>query len=444
VSARPPTVVVIGAGLAGLAAAVRLAAAGHVVRVVDPAPWGGKARTDEPAPGWRTEWGPHSFLHRADAIWTLAAELGVAHTAVKAGAAAGHRYLVRGGRLRKAPFGALSIAAWIGVVRGMFSRAAHVPGESVFDWFARRFGLAFARGPLDAMLTGIWASDPAAIEMDTAFPTIARLVRAHGSVFAAIRAARRAAPSARPAGTYGFPGGMGTLAAAALARLGADALVSAKALAVARAGERYVVTTDTGVLDADAVVIAVEAPAAAALLGAVAPAGVSVIQSVCYAPLAVAHWTAPDAAFPHGFGFLAAHGEGRSVLGTIFVSDVFPDRAPAGMRSFATMFGGARRPEDARVDTLEATRRIEAEHRALTGRAVTIAGLHLVHHPAAVAAPAPGHAARVAAIQAALPPGIAVAGAWCGAGAMDDAVHAGFAAAARLGAPAPAEPARVG
>ncbi len=431
----PPSAVVIGAGLAGLSAAVRLRAAGLDVRVYDPAPAGGKARTLEPQPGWRVEWGPHSFLHRADALWTLAAELGIAEQAMKLGAAAKARYLVRGGRLRKAPLGAFTVSEWAGVLRGMFRRVPDVPGESVYDWFARRFGTAFARGPLDAMITGIWACDPAAVEMEAAFPTVARLVRERGTVFGALRAARADAAArepgagARPTGTYGFPLGMGALADAAVDRLGPGAFVHARVDGLTRVGARYHLDTAAGPVEADAVVLAVEAPAAARLLARIAPGAVEPLGAVRYAPLAVAHWLSPDAALPHGFGFLAAHAEDRPTLGTIFVSDLYPDRVPPGTRSFATMFGGARRPGDAEIDAQEARRRIEAEHRALTGRSVTLGGLHLVRHAAAVAPPAPGHAARIAAVRAAVPPGLAVAGAWCGAGAMDDAVRAGFDAA---------------
>lgn len=427
-----PRAVIVGAGLAGLSAAVRLHAAGVDVRVLDPEPPGGKARTLEPAPGWRIEWGPHTFLDRAHALWTLAEELGVTPWAVRLGATARARFLVRGGRLLRAPGRAFSLSDWFAVARGVFRRVPDVPGESVFDWFSRRFGVAFARGPIDAMMTGIWASDPADIEMDVAFPTVAGLVRAHGTVFGAMRAAGQPRPADRPRGTYGFSAGMGTLAQAAVARLGEPGFHLTRATGVTRTEGGYRVATEIGPFDADMVVLAVEAPVAARLVADVAPAAVAPLGEVRYAPLAVAHWTSPDAAYPRGFGFLAAHQENRPVLGTIFASDLYPDRAPAGLRAFTTMLGGSRRPDDARIDAQEARRRLLAEHRALTGRDVTIADLHLVHHPAAVAPPRLGHTARVAAVRAALPAGVAVAGAWCGAGAMDDAVASGFAAAEAL------------
>ena len=62
----------------------------------------GRRRTLEPMPGWRVEWGPHSFTSRAYALLDLAEVLGIGGRAVRLGAAAKARFLVRGGRLRHA------------------------------------------------------------------------------------------------------------------------------------------------------------------------------------------------------------------------------------------------------------------------------------------------------------------------------------------------------
>lgn len=429
-----PDVAVIGAGLAGLSAAVYLRRAGLTVRVYDPAPPGGKARTLEPVPGWRVEWGPHSFTSRAYALFDLAEVLGLGDRPVRLGAAAGARYLVRGGRLRRAPFGgAIRMGEGFGLLRGLFRRVADVPGESVRAWGARRFGEPFAAGPLDAMMTGIWASDPATIEMSAAFPTVSALVRSEGTVFRALRELRRltqrvqATGAGRTAGTWGFPRGMGELADAARVFLGDDALhaVPVTALVDAPQASGYTLTTPAGVFHARAVVIATEAPAAARLLTGLAPDAAIALGEVRYAPLVVAHWLAPDAAFPRAFGYLAPAEERQGVLGALFVSDLYPERAPVGYRSFATMIGGGLHPEELHLPVDEIERRLRHEHQRLTGRAVTIANLHVVRHPNAVAPPLLGHADRMDRIRSALPAGLHVAGSWCGAGAMDDAVQSG-------------------
>lgn len=443
----PANVTIVGAGLAGLAAALRLEAAGATVRVVDPLPPGGKARTIEVAPGWTVERGPHSFTSRAEPLFTLAAEVGLAEGApggvARVGAQGHARYLARGGRLRKAgpKPGALTLGEMFGVLRGIFrSVPESAPDATVEDWLACRFGRSFAQGPAAAFTVGIWGARPSEVEMAAAFPAIVEALRGGGSILSALLRARREArehPATgpkRPSGTWGFAGGMGALTEAAARRLGAGVFVQARVTGLTRLGDGWRVEAEGDVWSTDAVVIATEAPVAADLLATIAPDVVAPLRAIRYSPLLVAHWMSPaDASgLPHGFGWLAPPSEGRGALGSIFVSDLRPAAVPAGMRSFATMFGGTPRPEDARLGDQEVRARLLTELRGLTGQEPTLAGLHVIRHPAAVPIPAPGHQRRVAAAQAALPRGLALAGAWCGMGAMHEAIRAGVAAAERL------------
>lgn len=417
-----PTVAVVGAGLAGLAAAVRLRAGGVDVGVLEAGEAGGKARTETIGQGWRVELGPHTFTHRAEAVHALARELHL--DVVEVGRTARARYLVQGGRLRRA--GPWTVLSWP-LVRGLFRAVPEVPGETVRDWFARRFGDRLADGPLAALCTGIWASSPRDLDMDAAFPHLAAAVREAGTPWRALRRGGR-----RLAATYTLRGGLGAFAGAARVVLGERAFAQARVDGLTRDGAGWLVHSALGSVRADAVVVATEAPEAATLLRPLAPVAADRLAEVRYAAMAVAHWTAPDAAFPHGFGFLAAPSEERSLLGTLFVSDLFPERCPPGHRAFTSMFGGAVRPDDAAVDEQEARRRLGAEHRALTGRDCTIDGLRVVRHARAVPLPSPGHGARNAVILANLPDGVSIAGAYLGTGAMDDAVRTGHLAAAAV------------
>lgn len=424
----PPSVVVVGAGIAGLAAAVRLKASGAEVRVLAPEPPGGKARTHVKG-DWRFEHGPHSFTHRSDALFALAGELRIADRVVKLGEAASARYLVRGGKLKKlGPF-AFGPGELFDIARGLFRDVGVPDGETVRGFLAARFGEGFADGPGDAMCTGIWASSPAELEMETAFPAIVAGVRAHGSLWAAVR---RMPKASRPTGTYALRGGMGAFGEGAAQVLGERAIVSCAVERVTREGRGWLVDTSGGQVRADGLVLATNAVRSAELLAELAPAAAERLRTIRYAPIAVAHWTSPDAAWPRGFGWLSPFAEGRAALGTLFTSDVLEGRAPAGMRSFATMFGGTRRPDDVTLDAQAIAGRVRADHEALTGKPVTIAEIEVVRHAQAVPVPEPGHLARVAAIHAATPEGMALAGAWCGAGAMEDAARAGQVAAASL------------
>ncbi len=417
-------VLVVGAGMAGLAAALRLRDAGVDVTVVDPAGAGGKAGSLEPAPGWRIETGPHTFTHRAEPVFRFAERLGMADRLVLGGKAASARYLVRGGRLlRGSPFsGLLSLGEWASVAAGFF-RTGSVDG-TVADWLRRTFGERIAAGPGGAATVGIWAARPEEIEFASGFPVLAAALEQHGSLF---RVARAAAPAVRAKGTWGFPGGIGELVAEAARAVGGVQRQRVFGLTPTAGGGWNAV----GVGIFDRVIVAAEAPSAARLFRDW-PDVSGELGAVATSPILAVHWTAPDAAFPAGFGYLSPPSEGREVLGTLFTSDVHPERAPAGERSFCTLVGGTPRPDRVGMDAQEAEACVRAEHLALTGQPVRLSRVHLVRHPHAVALPGPGHRDRVRRIQAALPAGLELAGSWMGTGAVPDALASGEAAADRV------------
>ncbi|MBM4365793.1 MAG: FAD-dependent oxidoreductase [Deltaproteobacteria bacterium] len=395
--------IVVGGGIAGIAAAARLLALGHTVRVVDPGPLGGLAQTLEPLPGWRIEAGPTTFLGRSRAVFELLGLLGLSEAVVPL--AGGARYLRRGGRLRRFPF---RLAELPGLLLGLFRRPES--GPSVRDWFAARLGTSVADEVVGGLVTGIWATGPEALEMESCFPSLfsAR------SLWAAMRA-----PSAGR-GTFTLRDGLGAIGAAAQLHHVATTVQN-----VERQGDRWVATTSEGALEAEALVVAVPGWTLRGLCPWLAA------PEFAYSPILGAHWLSPDAAFPRGFGYLAGPREGAAVLGTLFTSSIFPGRAPAGLLAGATLLGGTRDPAAVELSDAAVRDRIAAEHWALTGRRITIDALHLVRRPRAVAIPGIGHAARLQKLSS-LPPRFALAGAWCGGGAMDDAARSGLAAAHRV------------
>lgn len=405
---------VIGAGLAGISAAVRL---GGEIVVVDADGLGGKARTLEPIPGWRVENGPHSFTHRADAVFDLIDAIGASSRVVRLGG--GARYLLRDGRLVTGRH-TFSAREWLRIGLGAVRAGRAGRGVTIGEWLGATFGAALATGPLGVATVGIWAARPEEVELESAFPALWQGLQQRSLLGLFLRAAR-----GRPPGLYGFADGMGALPMAAGVKVRQAAVT-----ALAPSGQGWEAEGVGGQFDA--VVIAVDALAAARLLHPIAPASAEALDGVRYSPLVVAHWLSRTSALPPGFGWLAPPAPRRALLGTLFASDLHAGRCPPGYRSFASMVGGTMDPGALGLSDGALRDAIAAEHRALTGASVTIDGLHVLRHPRAVAIPGPGHALRVATAQERLPAGLVLAGAWCGAGAMNDAVKSGFSAAHRV------------
>jgi protoporphyrinogen/coproporphyrinogen III oxidase len=94
------------------------------------------------------------------------------------------------------------------------------------------------------------------------------------------------------------------------------------------------------------------------------------LSSIFHAPVGVLALGFPRDQVTHpleGFGFLVPEVERRRILGAIFSSTVFPDRAPPGSVLLTVFAGGARDPDFVEADPHTLTARVLDELRALVG-----------------------------------------------------------------------------
>jgi oxygen-dependent protoporphyrinogen oxidase len=135
-----------------------------------------------------------------------------------------------------------------------------------------------------------------------------------------------------------------------------------------------------------------------------------------------------------GFGFLVPRDLGLDLLGALFMSRLFPGRAPAGQELLTAMLGGLRWPGAADAPDDELLSRVHAGlDRALGVRAAPRA-LAITRWPRAVPQPGPGHVGAVRAIRARLArhPTLALAGGCWDGVALGEALAAGARAAEAL------------
>jgi len=220
-----------------------------------------------------------------------------------------------------------------------------------------------------------------------------------------------------PAGTLtSFQNGIETFVQALAASLGDRLRCNARVGSLERAANLWRVGTESGhELESEEVVVACPAWHAAPLLRSLDAglgAEIAAIESapvavVCtgYAEPAVAH-------LPRGFGFLVPGRERLGILGTLFDSWVFPNRAPQGRVLWRTMLGGARgRGELDRSDD-DLVRRVLEVFEKLLGLRATPEMISVVRHPRGIPQYAVGHLERLRRIETLLErhPGLHVAG----------------------------------
>ena len=355
---------ILGAGASGLAAARALARAGAAVCVLEAAELPGGSLASERRGGYLAELGANS-VQESPELAELAADAGCAGEIVAASTAARRRYLVHRGRLVALP-GAppgllttplLSVRAKIRIATEPWRRRGTGPGESVASFFRRRLGSETL--PLaDALGLGVYAGDPDELAVGYAFRRTYALERDHGSLLSGLRRAARGGPR-QPPPLVGFRGGFGALASRLAA--GLDVRCGWRATGLRHDGGRFAVDAVRAgaegtalaprVFTARRLVTALPAAASAALLGALGDT--RPIAGIPHAPLAVVALGYQRDRIAHpldGFGFLTPHREGRRILGCLFSSTLFPDRAPAGRILLTAMIGGRRRPRLVELD----------------------------------------------------------------------------------------------
>jgi oxygen-dependent protoporphyrinogen oxidase len=429
-----PHVGVVGAGIAGLAAALRLRdRLGARARITV---WdkdhtaGGKLRTGTVS-GARTELGAETFLVRdpdggESAAVSLAHRLGLdlVHPAPVAPALVvdGELAPVPGGTLLGVP-GDLDRAGEVAAADRDRDRGRPLLGPhedvAVGHLVRRRLGDRVVDRLVDPMLGGVYAGRADELSLAATMPALAAACRAEHTLTGAVRAAL-AASRHRAAGPVfaTVPGGLVRLVGAVAAASGAELRLGRPVRELSRAGRgwRLVVgsTRDPEPVEVDAVVLALPARPAAKLLRGVDVAAAGEVGALDYASVALVTLALPARAeLPEISGFLVPAGEGTLIKAATFLSRKWPHLTAGGEVVLVRASVGRYREERVlRFSDAELARRAHADLSAILGVELPAARAASVRRwGGALPQYAPGHLDRVAAARAALPATLRLAGA---------------------------------
>jgi oxygen-dependent protoporphyrinogen oxidase len=473
-------VLVVGAGISGLSTAFSLLEESRRLgrpldlQVLESAPRAGGKICTERTGGFVCEWGPDGFLDNSPPTLELCGSLGLEPRLVQASEVAGkRRFLLRSGRLVELPASppgfllspVLPLRSRLRVLLEPFiGRKTDGLEESVAAFARRRLGAGFARILVDAMVTGIYGGDPEELSVEAAFPRLKKLEAEHGSLIrgavALARARRRERQAARQEagaeakGLQTGPGGrltslrtgLSELVEALASRLGTERLhCGAGVERVFEHDGRLAVEAGGQNLEADQVVVSLPPHRARELLGGLSSELAEALSSFPTAPIAVACLGFRREQVGHpldGFGFLVPGGEKLSLLGCLFSTSIYPERAPEGHVLLRAMLGGRRQPHV--VDQPEeaiAIRTLE-----LLGPVLRIQGppvlCRVVRHRRAIPQYTVGHLARVAAVQRAAErwPGLHITGNAFHGVSLNDCIRTGLELGSKLAGRLRAEP----
>jgi oxygen-dependent protoporphyrinogen oxidase len=458
-------VLVIGGGVTGLVAAHRLASQAErplQVSLLEAKDRVGGAIWTEHRDGFTIEGGADSFLTAKPWAVDLCHQLGLGDRLVGTDGANRRSFVVHRGRLAPVPEGfvlmapnrllpvlttpVLSIGGKLRMLLDLvLPRKSDDAEESLAAFVRRRLGREVLERLVQPLVGGIYTGDPAELSLKATLPQFLELERVHGSLIrGSLRRARAQRLNRHESGArYGMfvslAEGMGSLPAALAAALPAGTVRTAAAVRriwKPEAGRPWrVELLDGPPLEAGALVLAIEAHAAARLVDGFDPELALSLRSIPYASSAILNlgFRRDQVAHPlDGFGAVVPAREGRSILAVSFTSVKFPSRAPAGMVLMRVFFGGATQPDlFARDDDelIALARRELAELIGATGEPVLVA---MARHPRSMPQYTLGHLDRVAQLRerAARHPGLILAGNYLDGVGIPDCIRSGQQAAA--------------
>jgi len=348
-------IAVVGAGLSGLATAFYLRRAlpdAHLVVFEAEAQPGGKLQTEE-IEGFRFEAGANGFLTNKPDCLRLVEDSGAGRYLLPSSDAARKRYIYTD-RLHRMPespplFARSRLLTWpqkLRLLGEVFVPARRDGAEETLREFGdRRLGAGFTSVFLDAMSAGIYGSTPEKISVQAAFPLVVALEREYGGLFRGMLAKRR--KEAGPGGVLtSTVGGIGTLVRHLHGAIEAEWRFGEPVQVVERAGGGFRVHTPRGETEVEEVVICATSYAAAAMVRGLDDELARRLAAIAYSPIAVVGFGYRSPGEPlDGFGLLTTTSARLPILGVLWDSSIFPDRAPAGCQSVRVLLGGQRSPQ---------------------------------------------------------------------------------------------------
>jgi oxygen-dependent protoporphyrinogen oxidase len=356
-----PHVVIVGGGIAGLAAAFFLRDEPVRVTVLEGSPQlGGKLSASQVA-GVTVDTGAEALLVTRPEGTQLIAEAGLADQRVSPGTTSSAIWT-------RGAFRALPRRQFMGVPSdlaelagsGVLSAAGAARAEqdlelpptphdgdvAVARYVGARLGDEVVDRLVDPLLGGVYAGRSAELSFDATMPALAAASRRHRSLAEAVRSLLPPQPAqssgTRTGGTVftTLTGGLGALPAYLAKASGAAVRTSATVRALAPAGRGWQLTIGSAAepeyLDADAVILALPARPASRLLAGVpgASAAVTALAEFAYASMAIVTLAYPRPAFPAPglaaagrSGYLVPAVDGRAVKAVTFSSVKWPHLA---------------------------------------------------------------------------------------------------------------------
>ena len=370
-------IVIIGGGIAGLAAAYyakKNIPDAYIVVIEADSHWGGKIMTDRVAFNdgqFIIEGGPDSFLATKPWGVALCKELGLAERLNGTNPDQKNTYVLKKGCLLPIPEGLTMmipsdissmlrshLISWFGKLRMgldlLLPTKTNNGDESLGAFVSRRLGREAYEKFIEPLMSGIYAGDGDQLSLLSTFPYLRDLEIKYGSL---ARGARQVRKQSNGQAVHGSRSAFLTPATGLaevveslienLSSNGATLCLDTRASRITRYSESGTWKTefDTGEsIGSEALILATPAYVSGTLLASFDPDLASVLQNIPYASTATVSLAYPLSDVPRaldGYGYVIPRREGRKALACTWTTTKFPYRAPEGHALIRVFIGRA-------------------------------------------------------------------------------------------------------
>lgn len=376
-------VVVIGAGIAGLTTAYKLQDAGYEVNVLESRNHVGGAMYSVEKDGYISENGPNTILETSPLVTELIEEIGLGPDKLYADDSSKNRYIVRNGlpvALPTSPPAFLKTKLFSTGAKFRLLKEPFTPAwdnsyeESLSQFVVRRLGQEFLDYAINPFVAGVYAGDPDTLSVKHAFPKLFDLEQKYGSLIKGqIKGARerkkRNEVSKQSARMFSFTKGLKMLPEKLAEKLNGQVLLNSRVKNIVNhENNTWTVKYESGgkneAIDCQKVIFAGRlVELSQTHLNGIILDEFRNLGKVYHPPVStlVLGFDRKQVEHPlDGFGVLIPKIEKKNILGTLFSSTLFPNRAPEGKVLLTNFIGGTRQPENANLvkkDLIELTLR---------------------------------------------------------------------------------------
>lgn len=346
-------IAIVGAGLSGLSAAYHLVNKGFEgeIDLIEEGQPGGKVHSEN-YEGAILEHGPETYFVRSPLVAKLSRDLGIAGDLLPASKSSNMRFLAKEGSLEKLPSGPLSFLfssliffpQKIALLRGVRKKLGLWEELSMFEVARMLFGETIAETFASPFSRGVYGCEAEDLEFAAAFPQIYERLSRGESLMKSIKGVAEArreywsselgeeSVQSMTKGIHSFRGGLQQLTDALYKEISGYEKVhriEASVKGIERSGEQYVLKGNKALPGKyNKILFTVQAERLSHIFSDLNGELTEKLSQMHYSPVNIVFQSWKKSEFsPNGFGFLAPRKEKLPLLGTLYSSNIFPDRS---------------------------------------------------------------------------------------------------------------------